>query len=792
MPTTRKGGKPNQRARIQSQSLQIGQLETTPTRRHLQSRRVDDKPDPPSAQQPPQASANEFEDKIDDADLMGLDDEQDVPRDFWSEAASTHRSTPAPEAGRTHFDSPSSVIDDFSSLRSGSGKLPSTQPLPSQLVAGPEANNYDFSETATTARRSSPVQPHNTLSQVALDRAWEYPENNTVPELPGTIPESYQVPETDPMKHLPENELYDATPASEEEDQAPKSAEAKGSVFKRGKQKVKPVLEFDATTQKVIEPQRTTANQSPHISMVESMRQAYAASVSPTEDTKKPTPKSRKKPSPKVAKKAVPKAPPKAPPKPSPRAAPKVIAKPSPKPSPKPARKAAAAAARRITRQSALAEELTQPSSEAIISPAVERADPVTKASSAATKKTTAKTIVKTEPSLQPAEAQGEPKGINDTQGSTENPILLSSAASSSSLSDINDSVPPNDQAGVSPLDPAPAHESEMLVDPFVVPEEMIDVAQDDQHQIVAPNPRVPKPTHPVRRPERRATAQEKSITVRADPKGPLLQRTNRPPIRIGPGEVLSARDANMLAQYNASKANTLKRTTTTRDTLVDTSAPPRKVMKRSRSFSISQAGSPLPVDTTGYPIEETSPIDEEEDEPPSVSNTNKQANGLQQDLHAQILASLQVPDEKLPEVHDDKAQDEEEAAEPTLPKGPSEEVSEELHGLVKTMLRRLQTKENTIYRTADAYQKNSIDCVGKLERKYEQERHLLSKTWKQDGDRFIRDSRSARAALEEQRKLREEATRKMQETVARRQHLFRKAITSLHALGQLTEDEDH
>jgi hypothetical protein len=196
---------------------------------------------------------------------------------------------------------------------------------------------------------------------------------------------------------------------------------------------------------------------------------------------------------------------------------------------------------------------------------------------------------------------------MNDTQGSTENPILLSSAASSSSLSDIDDSVPPNDQAEVSPLDPSPTHEPEMPVDPLVDPEELIDVAQDEQHQIVAPKPRIPKSTHPVRRPERRTTAQEKSITVRPDPKEPLLQRTNRPPIRIGPGEVLSARDANMLAQYNASKANALKRTTTTRDTLVNTSAPPRKVMKRSRSFSVSQAGSPLPVDATGSPIEEMS-----------------------------------------------------------------------------------------------------------------------------------------------------------------------------------------
>ncbi|RBR21369.1 uncharacterized protein FIESC28_04906 [Fusarium coffeatum] len=801
MPTTRKGGKPNQRARIQSQSLQIGQLETTPTSRHLQSRRVDDKPDPPSAQQPPQASANEYEDKIDDADLIVLNDELDVPKDFWSEAASTHRSTPAPEAGRAHFDSPSSVIDDFSSLRSGSGKLPSTQPLPSQLVARPEANNYDFLETATTARRSSPVQPHNTLSRVALDRAWEYPKNNTVPELPGTIPDSYQVPELDAMKHLPENELYDATPASEEElqdapkqpqvttkskppqkagakrkatkgvkkakaaveileeevgpadeepsvspseqpkpkrqklgktseqvqkspaVQTPKSTEAKGSVVRRGKQKFKPALEFDEKTQQVID---KSPNQSGHMSMVESMRQAHAASVSPIESTKKSTPKPRKKPSPR----AVTKAAPKAAPKPSPRVTTKA--------SPKPSRKAAAVAARRITRQSALAEELTQPSSEEVISPAVEQAEPVTKTSDAATKKTATKTIVKTEPLLQPAKAQAEPKGINDTQGSTENPILLSSAGSSSSLSDAGDFVPFNDQAEVPPV--------------------------------------------------KQATAREKSITVRADPKEPLLQRTNRPPIRIGPGEVLSARDANMLAQYNASKANTLKRTATARDTLVDTSAPPRKTMKRSRSFSVSRAGSPLPVDATN-PVEDTSPIYEEEDEPePILPHTHKQINGLQQGYLSGLAAAKSMPARTRVLVKEKPK--EKPRVEPTLPKDPIEEVAEELHGHVKAMLHRLQSSEHIIYRAADAYQKNSIDGVEKIGRRYEQEKRILSKTWKRDGDRFIRGARAARAALDKQRELREEVTRQMQEAVATRQHLYQKAITSLHALqGQLTQD---
>ena len=105
-------------------------------------------------------------------------------------------------------------------------------------------------------------------------------------------------------------------------------------------------------------------------------------------------------------------------------------------------------------------------------------------------------------------------------------------------------------------------------------------------------------------------------------------------------------------------------------------------------------------------------------------------------------------------------------------------------------MLRRLQSSEHTIYRAADTYQKNNIESVKTIGRRYEQEKQILSKEWKQDSDRFIRGARAARAALDKQRELREKDTRQTQEAATTRQHLYQKAISSLHALrDQLTQD---
>lgn len=157
-----------------------------------------------------------------------------------------------------------------------------------------------------------------------------------------------------------------------------------------------------------------------------------------------------------------------------------------------------------------------------------------------------------------------------------------------------------------------------------------------------------------------------------------------------------------------------------------------------------------------------------------------------EENLHAQILASLQACDDKQSKDHErgqSKVHSDKEAAKKILPKGPNEEAAEQLHGLVETMLSHLQTKEVTVYRGADAYRKNGISCVGKIDRRYTQERQTLSEVCKKDGDKFVRRVREVNAALEQHGKSRDEAIIRLEETTARRRHLFQQATTSLRAL---------
>jgi uncharacterized coiled-coil protein SlyX len=107
-------------------------------------------------------------------------------------------------------------------------------------------------------------------------------------------------------------------------------------------------------------------------------------------------------------------------------------------------------------------------------------------------------------------------------------------------------------------------------------------------------------------------------------------------------------------------------------------------------------------------------------------------------------------------------------------------------------MFDHLRTKEATIYRGANAYRKNGIESVGKIERRYVQERQQLRETWKKDAGRFVHGSRSVRATFDKRGKAQEEARQKLEETLARRRHLFQKATTSLRALhGRLTKHQD-
>ncbi|CAG9980424.1 unnamed protein product [Clonostachys byssicola] len=169
------------RGRSSAKSLQrepsvvLGQLDTTPTSHHAET--LSNFTDPQEF----------FENAIADEDLLALDDllapnkAQHREKSFtWSEAGSTRRSSPL------HGEVPNDVwefnaedsLPAMSSPKSGIDKLPATFPLPPQDHIEPNgiqpiekpAHKVDFSETASTARRSTPFG----LDEVSSLGPWEF------------------------------------------------------------------------------------------------------------------------------------------------------------------------------------------------------------------------------------------------------------------------------------------------------------------------------------------------------------------------------------------------------------------------------------------------------------------------------------------------------------------------------------------------------------------------------------------------------------------------------------------
>lgn len=72
-----------------------------------------------------------------------------------------------------------------------------------------------------------------------------------------------------------------------------------------------------------------------------------------------------------------------------------------------------------------------------------------------------------------------------------------------------------------------------------------------------------------------------------------------------------------------------------------------------------------------------------------------------EENLHAQILASLQACDDKQSKDHErgqSKVHSDKEAAKKILPKGPNEEAAEQLHGLVEVSLLFVESSMLTCY----------------------------------------------------------------------------------------------
>lgn len=111
-------------------------------------------------------------------------------------------------------------------------------------------------------------------------------------------------------------------------------------------------------------------------------------------------------------------------------------------------------------------------------------------------------------------------------------------------------------------------------------------------------------------------------------------------------------------------------------------------------------------------------------------------------------------------------------------------------------MLNHLKTKEETIYRGTKTYHKSGLQCVEKIERKYNQEKRVLTDTWKKDGLSFLEKLQRARHGVETNGKKREDLMGRLEENTASRQLLYRRATRSLRVLhsrlldGKLAEGD--
>ncbi|KAF4975724.1 hypothetical protein FZEAL_7527 [Fusarium zealandicum] len=937
----RKGGKSTQRGKPKRQLTEFGQLDTTPTSRHLESPQTG--PSQPSAPAPrvaedetqplPQASVNpsrvqsslsidEYDDWLEDGDLINLaNTEEDNQRPAtendlnWSEAGSlTRRSSPV-EGRETprdlwEFENQESLIDPFSSPRSGQGKLPDTMPLPSQLLIDPLAEPLneavamvDFSETASTGRRSSPYASLAATSQVAAEEKWEPKENNPRELLlsqvldPETLPETATFRPQSPVNHLPADELYDVTPprssdqhpppprpmqyqaiddllgghqdiappqtsqndqsqeaapkapgrslinflaeelASQPDEPRPASRRSKqealtrkadvkkhpeeqlaaseiqespaaelGPKGRKRKQRAKTPLQFDDATQEIKDIPRPKKTSAPvRMPIMNALKNSNASSSSPvTSAKKKAAPKATRKAAPKVAS--------------------KTVSKPTTNKEP-PQKKPKAAVAEEKT----IAEEEEE---EAVGQQEEKRDlliihDTTAVADLPPASNTRAKTA--REPHVEPAKDQQNLEAKNESQGSPQDPVVVSSDPDNSSMWSEDESVPPEP-----PRSPAVTQTATQkpTVDTDACSAANSTVAlqhEPQQHLEAAHNPQ----SHQSPRSLRSSRAQKAKLSSVIEPRKQLsaLSRNTKPMsllTKIVKPKVLSPRDPNI----NAKRApRPLGKTIVSQKQaparLVETipAQPARKASKAIRSFSISRVGSPVPVEAGHAPLVAESSSQNAGSQDPqendlqqgylsglslakstrdmtrislraeSQKQTRKQETVpppelavMNKDLHAQILASLRGQTETSVEAQNVAKQNKtrhqgNEVVEQDQSEDPADEAAHKLHALVETILSHLRTKEVTVFRGADAYRKSGIHCVDKIEQKYGQERRALADACKKDGDKFARRVREARGALEDHEKVREEAIQRLEETAAKRQQLYQQATANLRGL---------
>ncbi|KAL6872891.1 hypothetical protein J3F83DRAFT_759985 [Trichoderma novae-zelandiae] len=255
--------KPATHARMQRAATQFNELEVTPSRYEEQPRGIVS-----TAEEQGARSANPFS---------------------WSDAGSTsntRRSSPAehrdvPLGSLWQFDDHES-LDPFSSPGVADSFLPATIPFHETEGNGSTTprRHIDFSETASTAHRSSPFATsdvHRGIWDFGDSPKVDNPSPNTTSGISGPSP-----------AHPPVENLYDVTPRKPA---APAPASADQSVHEsKGLSQPEPIR-FDVRTQEIVNVPTTKKSAAPRLPIVRALQESAAASISPTSGSKKRKPR---------------------------------------------------------------------------------------------------------------------------------------------------------------------------------------------------------------------------------------------------------------------------------------------------------------------------------------------------------------------------------------------------------------------------------------------------------------------------------------------------------------------
>ncbi|RCI10171.1 hypothetical protein L249_8622 [Ophiocordyceps polyrhachis-furcata BCC 54312] len=184
--------------------------------------------------------------------------------------------------------------------------------------------------------------------------------------------------------------------------------------------------------------------------------------------------------------------------------------------------------------------------------------------------------------------------------------------------------------------------------------------------------------------------------------------------------------------------------------------------------------------------------VDQEACRPRQQRDTPKEPlHGVARDVQAEILASLREHDalqEEQARRRHGTSRPEQGCDKDISPQvderdGLPDNLSQQLHQVVNTMLQHLRSKEEAGRKVVETYRRNTSGCIEKIRNRQKQERRVLAEAMVVDGDKFGQVIKKARSMVARGSQSRVADMRELEQKTAERQAAYDRAMASLRGL---------